>query len=630
MLWKGTLWLGALLSAHAVAKPPTLDELLKPDQYTLVNISPSGEYLAVGTRLDDKVLVAFLDRQTFKVVHGLDPVDKGAVERVVWVGDKRVFVLSSTPSRSVHEKFIIPAIVALNVDGTRRRSLYWSVVDTIANDDEHILVSLCGKENSLGCWNYVQKVDTEGGTKGPRVAEAPMVNADFMADDSGHVRFAYGWDDKDVQRLWAKNGDAWTLLNDEATTAIEIVPIGISSDGKKGYLSSEQRAGPNVIERIDFSTGQRTVVMADPVLDPAFIVWSANRLEPIGAAYGLEVPRARFWDEQHPDARVLRQLEAAFPEDAVSFGSGSRDGQHVIVNVWSDRDPGSTYLLNRADMHSRLIFRRKPWLDPTDMAQSRPIALRARDGLAINGYLTMPTQAASGSNPPLVVLPHGGPFGVMDGWGYDEEVQILASHGYAVLRVNFRGSGGFGRNFIESGYRQWGAKMQDDVTDATRWVMQQGLIDPERTCIWGSSYGGYAALMGSILEPDLYKCVIATSAVTDLNLMWRWGDIQRSKSGRSYLEEGVGKDPKFLITYSPTRHAAKIKADLMLAHGVRDTRVSYEHAKAMTKALDDVGKAYEGYFPKNETHGFYGEENRKEYYQRVLKFLEARIGSASR
>src|SRR5690606_14293195 len=164
--------------------------------------------------------------------------------------------------------------------------------------------------------------------------------------------------------------------------------------------------------------------------------------------------------------------------------------------------------------------------------------------------------------------------------------------------------------------------------DATRWVIGQGKVDGSRVCIWGSSYGGYAALMGAIEEPALYRCVIATAAVSDLNLMWKWGDVQRSRQGRGYLDRTVGDDKAELLHYSPARRAGEIKASLLLVHGVRDTRVSYEHAKAMQAALDEAGKKYAGYFPRNETHGIYGDENREEYYGRVLRFLDAYLGEA--
>jgi dienelactone hydrolase len=624
---KALLWAAVLLSMDAVAAPPTLQDLVKPEQNTLVSISPGGDYIAMGTRIGEKVMAAIVDRKTRQVVRGLDPERKGAIAALSWVSPDRIFVMSSRVYNGVTQAYLEPAIVAMDVDGRHRNVFYWDVIDTIRNDDDHILVLRCAKSNSKGCWTYVQKVDTKGGFAGPRIADAPAVNAGFMADNDGNVRFAYATGDDDIQQLWLMGADGkWTQLNDEATSGVEVAPIGVSRDGASGFLRSQRKDGPDAIERIDFASGRREVLMSDPKLDPAFIVWSADGAQPIGAAYGLGLPRARFWDEKDPDARLLKSLEAAFPEDAVAFGGGSRDGKQVIVSVWSDRDPGSSYLLDRATLKTELVARSRPWLDPIVLAKAQPIAFKARDGVEINGYLTLPTTAGS-QPPPLVVLPHGGPFGISDGWGYDEEVQILATHGYAVLRVNFRGSGGFGRAFMEAGYREWGRKMQDDVTDATRWLIAQGKVDPSRTCIWGSSYGGYAALMGAIEEPALYRCVIATAAVSDLNLMWKWGDTHQSREGREFLDRTIGQDKAELVRYSPTQRVSDLKADLLLVHGVRDPRVSYEHAKAMQAALARAGKKYEGYFPRNETHGIYGDDNREEYYGRVLRFLDARIGA---
>ncbi len=616
---------GVLLSANVAAAPPVLEQLLKPSQHGLVTVSPGGQYIAATSRIDDKMMLIIFDRLTLKPVRVLDPEKDGAIARVSWVNAERVFVMNSRTGGTVEQAFLEPYIVAVNVDGSRKREFYASVIDTLLDDDEHVLISRCGKTSMNGCWPFVQKVDTDGGRAGPRIADAPMLNADFMADKHGQIRFAYGWDDHDVQQVSILEAGKWMHLNDESATGVEVMPIGVSRDGALGFLRSERIVGPDVIEQVVFATGERKVLLSDPRLDPSFIVWSADGAEPIGAAYGLEVPRARFWNPEDPDAKLLRQLEAAFPEDAVSFLNGSRDGQHVVVGVWSDRDPGSYFILDRTGKHTSLIARERPWLDPAALARSQAISFPSRDGLELTGYLTLPTQTTA-QRPPLVVLPHGGPFDVADEWGYDEEVQVLATHGYAVLRVNFRGSAGFGRSFVESGYRQWGLKMQDDVTDATRWIVAQGEVDPARICIWGSSYGGYAALMGAIQAPDLYKCTIATAAVTDLNLHWKWGDTHRTKWGRNYLEEALGKDPEKLHSASPVKHAAKIQADVMLVHGVHDDRVSYEHAKAMRVALDAVGKPYEGYFPADETHGIHGHENRKEYYMRVLRFLATRIG----
>jgi len=623
--WWWLAFLPAVATLSASAAQPALQDIIKPDSATMVSLSPGGDYIAVGTRVEDRVMAAILDRKTMQVVRGLDPEKNGEIAELAWVSPRRLFVVSSRVGSTVKEAFLESAIVAINVDGTDRKNLYTSVISTIRNDDDHVLISVCGKGNSKGCWNHVRKVDTEGGYIGKRIADAPMVDANFTADDDGNVRFATSWDKDDNEQLWMLDAGKWTQLNDETRSGVEILPIGTSRDGTKGYLRSERLDGPDAIERLDFATGKREVVLRDAVQDPAYIVWSADGAEPIGAAYGTRIPRARFWNESDPDAKVLRQLEAAFPDDAVDFGDGSKDGKYAIVHVWSDRDPGSDYLFDRTARKTQLIFRRKPWLNPDDMATTQAIALKARDGLELHGYYTPPLHA--GKDPaPLVVIPHGGPYGIHDAWGFDPEAQVLAQHGYGVLKVNFRGSGGYGRKFEEAGYREWGGKMQADVTDATRWAIQQGLADPSKVCIWGGSYGGYAALMGAIEEPGLYRCAISAAGVTDINLMWKWGDIHRSQYGLSYLKSQVGDDPKHLRELSPVAHAAGIKAALFLVHGVRDDRVSYEHAKAMRDALDKAGKSYEGWFPRDETHGIYGDENREEYYERVLKFLDANIG----
>lgn len=619
------LWMMMLAPAVAIAAPPTLEALLKPPQYTLASISPGGEYVAMGTRIDDKVMVAIVDSKTKKVLRGLDPEDKGAVDRLYWVGKERIFVMTSRVGEGVEQAYLEPAIVAINVDGSKRKAFYSGVFDSIRNDDDHVLIRRCGKNHVKGCWTYVQKVDTNGGFSGPRVADAPVVNASFMADDDGNVRFAFATDDQDIQQLWYFTADKWSLINDEAQSGVEVTPLGTSRDGAYGYLQSERRTGPDVIQRVEFATGKREDLLSDTRLDPSFIVWSADGAQPIGAAYGLEMPRARFWDPKDPDAKLLRQLEIAFPKEAVSFGGGSRDGKSIIVNVWSDRNPRSVYLLDRTSRQTTLVFNARPGLDPDSLAPAQLVEFKARGGIPLSGYLTLPL--ATGSRPPpLVVLPHGGPFAIRDDWGYDEEVQILAAHGYAVLRVNFRGSGGFGRSFIESGFKQWGKTMQDDLTDATQWAVGSGKIDGSRICIWGSSYGGYAALMGVAQSPDLYKCAIATAAVSDLSIMRKWGDTHQTREGRAFLDRSVGSDPKELTKYSPVTYASSIKADVLLIHGLRDQRVSFEHAKAMRSALEKAGKHYEGYFPRNETHGIYGEENREEYYQKVLAFLDKRIG----
>lgn len=617
----------AAVSFSVAAAPPSLDELLKPTQHDLVSISPGGTYIAATFRKtenkEDKMMMVIIDRATGKPVRLLDPEERGGVDRIWWANDQRLFLMNSRYGRKFAQQYLEGYVLAINVDGTRKRVVHGSLIDSLIDDDDSILVEFCAKRTLKGCMSYIEKTDNDGSRNGKRIVDSPDDRSNFYADNAGQVRFAYSWDDEDSQKVWLMKAGQWTIFNDERESGVEIEPFGSTRDGSAAFLYSERKSGPNVIEKYVFATGERTVVMSDPLLNPAFLVWSADRREPIGAAYGTGVPRARFWNPNDPDAKLLRQLEAAFPDDAVSFSSGSRDGRHLIIAVSSDRDPASYYLMDRDKKTTTLLARAKPWLNPETLARAQPFTIKARDGLELNGYLTLPVDAKAA--PPLVVLPHGGPYDIEDEWFYDEEVQILAAHGYAVLRVNFRGSGGYGRSFVEAGRRQWGKTMQDDVTDATRWAIAQGKIDPQRICIFGSSYGGYASLMGIVREPTLYRCAISTAGATDLNITRKWGDTHQSEYGRHYLDTYVGDDPEELFENSPLKHVSKIQVPVLLVHGEHDPRVSFEHAKAMQAAMQKAGKPVETYFFANETHGIYSEKNRKEYYDRVLSFLSAHL-----
>jgi len=228
----------------------------------------------------------------------------------------------------------------------------------------------------------------------------------------------------------------------------------------------------------------------------------------------------------------------------------------------------------------------------------------------------------------MVVLVHGGPYEVTETWGYDAEAALIAENGYAVLRVNFRGSGGYGNAFVEKGFRQWGRAMQDDLTDATRWAIQQGHADPGKVCIYGMSYGGYAALMGAVREPGLYRCVAGYAAPYDLAKMYKWGSIRRSDLGLEYLERVLGKDKQELAAYSPAQRADAIKVPVLLAHGRLDARVDVRHSQQLAKAMRKAGTPVELVEYPNEGHGLAIDADREDFYARLLAFLDAHLGHA--
>ena len=268
-----------------------------------------------------------------------------------------------------------------------------------------------------------------------------------------------------------------------------------------------------------------------------------------------------------------------------------------------------------------------PWLKAENMAPSMPFTFKSRDGLTLHGFIT----ARPGGDPkPMIVMPHGGPHGPYDSWTYDSDAQFLASRGYAVLQVNFRGSGGRGKDFLESGYREWGGKMQDDIADGVKWAIDNKQADPARICTYGASYGGYAALMQTIRYPELYKCAIGYVGVYDLQVMKKEGDITDRNSGRRYLDRALGTDEALLRAWSPAQNVDKIKVPVFLAQGSIDKRVPMEQFNALKNAFKAAGVPIETMVAQGEGHGFYKPENRAELYKRMEAFLSRHIGAGAK
>jgi dipeptidyl aminopeptidase/acylaminoacyl peptidase len=298
----------------------------------------------------------------------------------------------------------------------------------------------------------------------------------------------------------------------------------------------------------------------------------------------------------------------------------------MLFRVASDTNPGVYYLLNLENNKIRPLVSNRSWIKPQDMAQVKPVSFKSRDGLELHGYLTLPP-GKDPKNLPLVVNPHGGPHGIRDYWAYNPEVQLLANHGYAVLQVNYRGSGGYGIDFLKAGYGKWGHEMQDDLTDATLWAVNQGIADKQRLCLYGGSYGGYATLQGLVREPDLYKCGIGYVGVYDLIKMRTCGDTvsKGGSRGKDYLNKAVGKDTEKLKEISPAYNTDKIKAKVFLAHGEDDVRVPMCQLNSLVKGLKANGVDYE-VMTRDEGHGYQNPKNKLDFYTRLLSFLDENIG----
>ncbi|KAF1684643.1 peptidase S9 [Pseudoxanthomonas broegbernensis] len=643
-----TLLLG-LAPGRTHAQPGTLDltPYLRQDVYERVKISPDGAHYAVTVPLEDRTVLVVVRRSDLQPTTKILGRKDSAVDGFWWASNERVVVSMAHKYGSRDQPIAIGELHAVNVDGTQARLLASPygvdeapgivarykvqleqavyMLDPLVDDPRNILVYSMPLKSDP--YIAIEKLDIYNRRR-VLVAAAPVRRADFVADAQGQVRFAHGADADNMAKLFYRDarGAEWRLVNDERASGHRVFPLGLSADGATAYLQVERDTGPDAVVAWNPHGAGFTELLRDPAVDPYRILYDLDGHTPIGASFMTDRVRNRFFDEDAPAARFYRSLEKAFGTDAVHMTSATADGRLVLLYVWSDRNNGDYFLFDTARRSAARVFSRREWFVPDAVPASKYVRFQARDGMALHGYLTEPLAAADGPRP-MVVLPHGGPFGVFDGWSFDDDAQILAAAGYAVLRVNYRGSGNYGRAYMRAGLQEWGGRMQDDLTDATAWAIGQGIADASRICIYGASYGGYAALMGVAREPDLYRCAVGYVGVYDLELMHRAAS-SRSRSGRTWALEWMGARDT-LAARSPTRLAGRIKAPVFLAAGGTDERAPIEHSQRMEKALRKAGVPVETLYFPNEGHGFYTEAHRREYYTRLLDFLARHLGGAT-
>ncbi len=605
-------------------------DFLKRDAVENIKISPNGHYLAIAERQSDATVVSIRDASTLQVLTTINPGKLGEVSRVAWLDDDRVLIGANRADTRYNIALVAPALYIVGRDGSSKYKLPANFVATIDDDPEHLLVSTCQHWEDGGCVAEVHRALIGHLSRlGDPLISAPDSHATLWADNKGNVRFAESWDDDGESKLHVHRaaGNDWTLVNDSIHSGIDSVPLGIARDGKTAFLLANDRKGLDVVQRYDIASGKIAQVYQSKVSDPIATIHAFDGNVPIGGYYGPTDPKPVIWNPDHPDVPALLQIFNAFPGKLVSVTSTSRDRNLAIVAVSDDRDPGAFYLFDRKAHKATLLARRRPWLSGATMPRTRPLAFTARDGTPLHALLTLPPNREP-KDLPMVVVPHGGPYDIIDVRAFDAEADILASQGYAVLRVNYRGSGGYGRAFKELGYRQWGRKMQDDITDATRHVIDAGTAQASRICIYGASYGGYAALMGAVREPGLYRCVASYAAPTDLSKLYKWGNIRRSDLGKRYLERVIGNDDAELAARSPVDQVASIKVPVLLAHGRLDARVDRKHAKLLAKKLKQAGGDIEYVEYPHEGHGLYIEQDQLDFYGKLLVFLQHNIGAA--
>lgn len=650
---KNALILLGLAAGNAVAADlPPIEDFMRPSTYSSAIISPSGKYLGIIVDRGEQDVLTVLRMSDLGVVHINQLPDKKSIAGFQWDGDERLIFTATRKFGNFAAPFGTGEWFAVNADGSMPRPVIhrgargaterdkavgnesFSLIDPLEDDPRNVLMTASYPRSKDGSGTALVLVDTISGDR-KTLVRAPRENCSLTLDEKKEARYALCFDDEDehgrydtVTELYRREADGkWVLVNKSGASGQQLRVIGTTDDGRI-YALQDDRKGPAAFGTIDRASGKFQPLFHDKVAEVSMFVSSPSDDTVLAVATEAGAPRIELIDENHADTELYASLAAAFPGQVVNFSSATRDGKQFIVSVYSDRNPGELYLYDRTTAKARFLMKRRSWIDPARAATIKPFSFTSRDGLTIYGYLTLPA-GSTGKNLPMIVNPHGGPMGPRDQWGYNTEVQLLASRGYAVLQVNYRGSGGFGKAFEDMAYGQWAQGIMNDVLDATHWAIKQGFADKDRVCIYGASFGGYSSMMAPAREPDLYKCAFGYVGNYSAAIQMKLSDTSDSESGMRYLVRAYGSTRAEQEAMSPITHVEKITLPVFLAAGARDPRCPPEHTEAMFAALEKAGNKPEGMIIQSgEMHGYYKLENQVNLYTQMLSFFGRHIGGS--
>ncbi|HKR75657.1 MAG TPA: S9 family peptidase [Rhodanobacter sp.] len=611
---------------------------------SMPRLSPDGKHIAL--RMDDgssHALMIFDVADMSRPVSMLRmPVNELPVD-VEWVSPTRLIVEKGKLLGSIDRPVGTGEILATNVDGSHQDYLFgyqsgygtrgdtrqgddgWGSIDGLppkANGHFYLGAQLWNDENQSRLYD----VDAMKNVR-HLIGDIGVGGLSFMVSPEGKVEFAFGTNTNFEYVAYQRIGDRWAQLG-KAQAGKLFAPFATAPDSQSVYARYSANGGPTELVEQRLDGADRKLLAKDDFGNVGNAQWTAPPLQPFAVITTTGTPRPIYIDPSLPAAKLYMAISQKFPGEFVDFINFSEDGRELLFSVSSDRDPGTWYLIDTEHYKVVKLFTAAPWIDPAKMAERVPMRFKASDGMELEAILTVPNGVPM-NHLPMVLLPHGGPHGVSDDWFFDWDAQFLASRGYLVLQVNYRGSGGRGVNFEQDGYLKWGTRIQQDLIDGVKWAEQQQYADPDRVCVYGGSFGGYSALMSVIRAPKLFKCAIGYAGIYDLAMMYKKGDIRTHASGRNYLTNVIGKDDAALAANSPDQLAAQIDVPVLLIHGEADQRAPFAQAKAMRAALDAAHKPYEWMAKPNEGHGFYTEANNVERLNRMQDFLAKYIGKGT-
>ena len=623
-------------------------------------ISPNGQHIAVSVHNtengQDIHQLAVLHLPDLKFVSRLDMNDNYIPIDITWVDDKRLVMGTGEETGFSEQPVATGDIIAVDIDGKNKRVLYSdrsrSSIGAMANilkipvgfgtisgtpdkTNGHFYLTVNpsarrGGSDAQAHQTLIYDVNTINGSVN-EIGDIEYDGYDFLVHD-GVVRYAFGEDNNQRNHAYyrAAADQPWTELP-EAVVGKSFQPRAISPDGKHLYAVGNPSGGPNELTISNLDGRDRKVLASNPRSSIGRVFWTPAPHEPYAVTVADGKPVITYL-EKNKYASALKALNEKFSDHYVSFADMNEDGSSIIVSASSDKDPGTYALFDTKTSNLRPLYQVLPWMNAELLGERKPFWFKASNGTEIGGFITLPPHRTP-KNLPTILIAHGGPLGVSDPWNLggsweNSEAQFLATRGYATVQVNYRGSGGRGKTFEDSGRLQMGTGLMQDMLDGLKWAVDQGYADPKRVCVYGASYGGYTAFFQPVYAPQgTFKCSVAIAGVADIRVQAQRSDTRRSRAGRNFLREAWGMDDEaYMAANSAIDHVDKFNVPVLIIHGEDDKRVPVQNARAMRDALERAGKPVEYMTRPKEGHGFFKEENNIDRYKVTEAFLDKYLG----
>jgi len=615
------LFLGLAACQPPVKKLPpiAMEDFFKNPEKVGFRISPNGEMIIYRGPHMGRMNV-FVQKLGDTTKLALTHETERSIYDAFWESDDRIlFTKDQGGDENTHILSVKPDGTGL-VDHTPFEKVRASVVDILEERPEELLI----KHNQRNPQIFdVYLLNTSTGEM-KMVAENPGNIAGWITDHDGKIRAAITTDGVNTSLLYreTENDPFKTVITTNFKETLS--PVMFTFDNKNLFCVSNLGRDKTALVEFDPNTAKEVkVIYENPDADIDGLDYSKLRKVLTTVSYETDKQQKYYLDEE--TKKIEGKIQSQLPTYTISVTRKSKDETKLLVHVMSDRYSGGYYLYDVKLDELKKLADFAPWLKEETMAEMKPISYQSRDGLAIHGYLTLPL-GVKAENLPVIINPHGGPW-ARDSWGFNPEVQFLANNGYAVLQMNFRGSTGYGKKFLEASFKQWGRNMQNDISDGVKWLVDQGIADPKRVAIYGASYGGYATLAGLTLTPDLYAAGVDYVGVSNMFTFMNtippyW------KPQIEMMYEMVGNpvsDSIMLTEVSPVFMVDRIKAPLFVAQGANDPRVNKAESDQMVEALKKRGIQVEYLVKDNEGHGFYNQENQFDFYRSMLAFLDKNL-----